>query len=223
MPNTWPRRRDVKLILGDEALAAAVASTPLDSAGDVSSLAHVGFPALSATTVFLSRERLEEWEQRRVLSFPPVCCACHEPALELLPTVMVRGLLVPTLEPGPIGACVPHCVRHAQKGHALLLGRFDSWSRETTHLTLVGFSAPFLAAAHELNREGDTFPPWKAFPDMDPESSGWRQGNGEYWWHSAWAPFWEQLDDGAKRAYLGRWRAPHDWIARLTRDSSVGS
>ena len=67
----------------------------------------------------------------------------------------------------------------------------ERWSGDAVCIGLIGLNRPFLEDARELNRQGDVFPPWRAFPDFpdySPYTSGWRQGSGEYRWNSAWAP-----------------------------------
>lgn len=92
----------------------------------------------------------------------------------------------------------------------------DGWRREATYAAVIGLNRRFLEATVPLNRPGDMFPPWRVFPEYSPETSGWRQGDGEYWWHAAWAPFWSNLTPVDKQLYLARWGASQDWVERLT-------
>lgn len=216
MPASWSRARDVRLVFHIRPIAAVAPSVDAVSGAAVSDLAHVGFPGLTVATTFLSKETKELWEQSGTLRFPARCCVCMEPATRYLPTARAHGLFFPKLRPGALTACVPHCDAHATQHHALLLVSVERWSGDAIGIGMVGLNRAFLEETRELNRQGEVFPPWRAFPDYSPYTSGWRQGSGEYWWNSAWAPFWSQLNADARRRYLERWDAPPDWVDRLT-------
>jgi hypothetical protein len=80
---------------------------------------------------------------------------------------------------------------------------------------MVAPSPEFLKDAKRLCEAGDHLPPWRAFPEYAPETSGWRQGPGEYWLHSSWLPFWLRLDAEARSGYLARWPPPAAWAESL--------
>jgi hypothetical protein len=202
----WPRPRDVRLVFGLRPVDAVAPNIDAPSVSDldVSSLAHLGFPGLSVAVTFLSKETTELWNESRTLRFAGACCVCREPATRYLPTVEAHGLLFPKLRPGALATCVPHCDAHATQDHALLLVSVDRWNEAATHVAIVGLNRAFIEEARDLNRQGDPFPPWRAFPDYSPETSGWRQGTGEYWWHSAWRPFWSKLTSAERQEYLRR-------------------
>lgn len=216
MQRPWPHPREVRLVFGLRPMDAPSPSADASSDVDPFSLAYIGFPALSVATTFLSMETAEQWEQSHTLRFPSRCCVCMEPATTYLPTATAHGLVFPKLRPGPLAACVPHCDAHAMQGHALLLVSVERWNDAVTRVGMVGLERTFIEEAHELNRRGDAFPPWRAFPTYSPETSGWRQGTGEYWWNAAWTPFWSRLSAADKQRYIERWNAPLDWVDRLT-------
>ena len=184
----------------------------------VTSMAAFGFPALHATALFLAVDAVASLESRGEIELPPVCCVCESPATQRLPTCLFGGRVarwLRTPRPGPLAACVPHCPAHADGRCARLLVRRSGWSRETIALSFVGWNDRFLSEVVALNRRGEVFPPWRAFPAISAESSGWRQGNGERWWQQAWEPFWRGLGRAGALDYLDRWHAPDEWRARL--------
>ncbi len=65
---------------------------------------------------------------------------------------------------------------------------------------------------------GEEFePPWVFAPNSEPWSGGWRQGNGEYWLHEIWLPFWQKLNKEERNMYLKKWQAPtQEWNEYLT-------
>lgn len=53
-------------------------------------------------------------------------------------------------------------------------------------------------------------PPWIAFPDIAPDSIGWRMGSGEVYMMD-FHQWYMQLNDVAARHLRERWPAPEDW------------
>jgi hypothetical protein len=208
---------EIELVLG--AKRSRRVDVAVDSAdAPVTSMAAFGFPALHATTMFLAVDAVTSLEGRGEIEFPPTCCVCEAPVARRLPTCSFGGLVARWLRaprPGPLAACVPHCAAHADGRCARLLVRRQGWSLETTALSFVGWNDRFLSEVVAINRRGEAFSPWRAFPAMSAESSGWRQGNGEHWWRQCWEPFWRGLDRAAALDYLDRWHAPDEWRARL--------
>lgn len=212
--------RQIELVL------AVTRSAPVGAGADlrddvVSSLAALGFPGLSSATIFLTSAGVELIERESAVLFPARCCVCGAPATQhLAPALPAR--LFGRLRPGPLSACVPHCDVHATGRAARLLVTRGGWSRETTYVNVIGFDRDFLDETAQLNRRGDAFPPWRAFPDVAPESSAWRQGNAEHWWDRGWRPFWAALSAGERDGYLTRWSAPAEWRERLGSTGSAG-
>jgi hypothetical protein len=61
-------------------------------------------------------------------------------------------------------------------------------------------------------------PPWIAHPGREPGDFYWREA-GEPWLWDVWRPFWDQLDDTQRQAYLGRWPAPsREWLDLVLTD-----
>lgn len=209
---------EIEIVLGAKRSRRTSIAATSGADAPVSSLAAAGFPGLYATTIFVAVGALASLDERGEIPFPPTCCVCESPATNRLPTCVLGGLAARwrrATRPGPLGVCVPHCATHADSRCARLLVRRHGWSRETTALSFVGWNGHFLSAIADINRRGEVFPPWMAFSTMSAESSGWRQGNGEYWWRQAWEPFWGGMDRAAALDYLARWNAPDEWRARL--------
>ena len=53
-------------------------------------------------------------------------------------------------------------------------------------------------------------PPCIKYPDYPPYDTFWRQ-SGEAWLAYIWQPFWQQLSEKQKTAYLKKWNVPQVW------------
>jgi hypothetical protein len=61
-----------------------------------------------------------------------------------------------------------------------------------------------------MTTPGDQRPLWVAFPDIPWGSLGWRMGFGEA--HAnAWMPWFKELSDEERRAYIAHWPEPEGW------------
>ncbi len=174
------------------------------------SLAYLGYPRLSASDFFLGSSGVETWREHHSLLFPPKCCVCLNSAVKSLPSRGDVGWLG-LFRKGPAVGGIPHCDEHGRGAEANLLVLLRPWSEWVIHVSLIGLNEVFLANAKTLNQQGDMPPPWRAFPAYNPETSGWRQGNGEHWLLYAWSPFWKGLSLEEREHYLQRWDAPLDW------------
>jgi len=177
-------------------------------------LAYLGYPSLHQVEFFLGLQPLERWRAERTLSFPPGCCVCLKESTRFLPACASRGWLGLRGRERLLEG-VPHCERHGSGDEAQLLATVDCWSAMVCRISLIGLNGEFLAEVANLNAAGDVPPPWRAFPEYSPFSSGWRQGNGEYWMGQVWHPFWTGLSQAERADYLERWAAPAEWLARL--------
>lgn len=182
----------------------------------VFSLAYLGWPRLFGVNVVPTIEAQTLYAVERQLAFPERCVGCGAPAEEHLSLFRARVLRrdLTLLER------VPHCHRHAAIGPLLsfevsTLGEERLWELVAPH-------AHVLAETLALNTGGDRLPPWRAFPALSPESSGWRQGSGEQWLDLAWRPYWSKLGPGARAAYVRRWPAPPEWESALLRTPAFG-
>lgn len=69
------------------------------------------------------------------------------------------------------------------------------------------------AVREQFDAHGRVLPAWRAYPQIERYSIGWRIGNGEWhlmvWWH-----WWASADmPGAERiAYFRADEPPHDWL-----------
>lgn len=55
-------------------------------------------------------------------------------------------------------------------------------------------------------------PPWRMYPGSEPWWGGWRQGDSEHWFLTAWLPYWQSLTKQGRAEYLVRWPPPsEDW------------
>jgi len=173
----------------------------------VFALHHLGLPGVFGARFVPCLGPEQRLRSTRELVLPGRCVACGAPAQEQLPLLRAR-LLRPAqvlLEQ------VPHCRRHAAVGPTFW---FESTPIGADQLWEIAAPSPeVLADIVARASEGDRLPPWRAFPALSPESSGWRQGDGEAWLHIAWQPFWASLGPEPRRAYLGRWPAPAGWGA----------
>ncbi|WP_095589840.1 hypothetical protein [Actibacterium ureilyticum] len=53
-------------------------------------------------------------------------------------------------------------------------------------------------------------PPWMQFPDLEPDSLGWRMGTGETYL-IAFRRWYAALDAGAQQDYSAQFPAPPEW------------
>jgi hypothetical protein len=60
-------------------------------------------------------------------------------------------------------------------------------------------------------------PPWILYPGGLPFSGQYRQGNGEFYVHHVWLPFWRTLSAALKEEYLRHWNASEEWHAYCQR------
>jgi len=169
------------------------------------SLDHLGLVGLFGARFVPSLEAAERLRSKRELGFPARCVACGRPVAEQVRLHRAR-LLQPALV---LLERVPHCRQHAAVGpvfwfDAAPLGADQLWE-------IAEPDASVAADVVALGTTGDRLPPWRAFPALNPESSGWRQGEGEAWLRLAWHPFWGCLAAGQRSVYLERWRAPAGW------------
>ena len=155
-------------------------------------LAYLGCPALRASDFFLGLHGMEMWRGSRSMLFPPKCCVCLDSFVKYLPSRGESGWLG-LFRKGPVVERIPHCDTHGGGREAKLLVLLKPWNEWVLHASLIGLDERFLVEAKTLNQQGDMPPPWRAFPGYSPETSGWRQGNGEYWMLHAWRPFWQGL------------------------------
>lgn len=190
-------------------LAAEVRATAPQLPRGVLALDHLGLPGVFGARLVPGLGSDQRLRSTRELVFPLRCVACGAAAEVQLPLLRAR-LLRPAqvlLEQ------VPHCRRHAVVGPVFWfetkpVGADQLWE-------LAAPSAEVLADIVARVSEGDRLPPWRAFPALSPESSGWRQGDGEGWLRVAWLPFWSSLGAEQRLAYLGRWPAPAGWGAAV--------
>lgn len=173
-------------------------------------LAYAGYPLLRQTDLFLALPALERWRAGHTLSFPQECCVCSQPAQHSLPVHTSSGWLG-FFRREKVLTHVPHCKDHGHGDEAQLLAAVNPWTELVCQISLIGLSELFLSKTRKLNQTGDMPPPWRAFPEYTPGSSGWRQGNGEHWLVHAWSPFWKHLSQLEQGQYLQRWEVPAEW------------
>ena len=202
--------RQIRRIFGLEKSSGPSLKHPV--AEEETTLAYAGYPMLRQADLFLTLPVLERWRAERTLSFPPGCCVCSRAARQYLPAYAEPGWLG-FLRREQVLTRIPHCEDHGRGGEARLLVLVNSWSELVCQLSLIGLNEVFLLETRDLNQAGDMPPPWRAFPGYEPASSGWRQGNGEYWFLHAWSPFWKRLPEEEREQYLRRWDAPTEWRA----------
>lgn len=184
-------------------------------AEEETTLAHVGYPLLRQVDWFLPVPKFERWRADHTISFPAACCVCsRKPEHDLSSYIYPRWL--GTLRRKEILTRVPHCGNHGRGDEAQLLALVTSWSEWVCQVALIGLNEHFLSETRELNQRGDMPPPWRAFPGYEPDSSGWRQGNGEFWLLRAWSPFWAQLSELERQQYILRWDASSGWRSWLS-------
>ncbi|BCJ76481.1 hypothetical protein CS0771_60250 [Catellatospora sp. IY07-71] len=69
------------------------------------------------------------------------------------------------------------------------------------------------AVREQLDAHGLVPPPWRAYPEIERFSIGWRMGYGEWhlmvWWH-----WWESngMDEAERIAYFRADEPPHEWL-----------
>lgn len=181
--------------------------TPVDR--DDGTLSYLGYPHLYQIAIYLRVPGVKRWRADRSIEWPASCCVCENAAEKYLPyTESKTGL--PWKRANLLLDGVPHCRQHGQAKQAELVVSSHEWG-DAVRLLLVGRNASFLHEVEDLNKNGDVVPPWLAFPDLGPESSGWRQGDGEAWFNSVWEPFFHDLSNEKKERYLNYYCAPEVW------------
>ena len=54
-------------------------------------------------------------------------------------------------------------------------------------------------------------PPWIAFPNIDPDTLGSRQGAIDYWWNIYWQPFWACQSSPKRQRFNEKNNIPSEW------------
>lgn len=179
---------------------------------------HLGRGRVFTVALVPDRVARERWERQRSLDFPATCAVCGARALQRMSVARPRGWFrAPEIL---LKQCVPHCECHAPHGPLFMfdsapLGA-DLWWQ------LVGPEPTFLSRTRQLNASGERLPPWRAFPLLSPESTGWRQGEGQHWLDLAWRPFWHGLSPEERASYLERWPHSPDWEQVLRESAAFG-
>jgi hypothetical protein len=174
------------------------------------SLWRIGYPSLYSIEFILTVPVWRKWKTEKEVWFPNKCCVClAQPAIYLPVYRGVRSYGL-WLKKEIVLKRAPHCEQHGQGEEAQLVVIFDEITRNAISISVIGCNQSFLDEVTELNKVGDVFPPWEAFPGSD-SITGWRQGVGEYWMIQAWWPFWRQLSSTERAAYLDRWNASEEW------------
>jgi hypothetical protein len=202
--------RQIQRIFGLE--KSSLPSLSASSPDDGTTLAYAGYPTLRQIGLFLSVPALERWRKERTLVFPQDCCVCSQAAHRYLPACIDSGRLCFHRRERTIEE-VPHCENHGHRYEAQLLAMVSLWSDLVCQVSLIGLNEAFLSKTSEFNQSGDIPPPWRAFPGQSPASSGWRQGNGEYWLLHSWSPFWKRMPRVEQQQYLQRWDVPAEWLS----------
>lgn len=76
-------------------------------------------------------------------------------------------------------------------------------------VTIVTNSGALLATIDGLGLRPP--PPWRVFPDIDPEAVGSLQGSAAYWWDWFFLPFWRAATSAERQRYLEDFKASPDW------------
>ncbi len=69
------------------------------------------------------------------------------------------------------------------------------------------------AVAEHVARDGEVVPPWKAYPEIERFSIGWRMGSGE--WHMmVWWRWWDSAgwDEPRRLDYFRKHQPPTQWL-----------
>jgi hypothetical protein len=153
------------------------------------------------------------WINQKQLNFPSICCVCGDPA-STTRDVPAAYVLPTSCE---IRA-VPHCADCIKLRRVPFIAICVPLcgTVETSVIVLYSRSKQFLTDVISLNRSGDVFPPWIAFPDSNPISNLWGQGNSEYWMYNVWTPFLATMPEPECMAYFDRWNAPEEWREWVT-------
>lgn len=174
----------------------------------LSGLSALGFPSLFVASVYLDDSAGRELEGSTLVAMPTGCCICRRPAVG--ERTISGNWLKPDGGRRTVHASVPVCDRHSVDTALPMIALAERIPR-TYLLTAVGNSAAFLTDWAKFIGSGDFTPPWRIFADQPPEWGGWRQGNGEYWLHNVWLPFWSDLPQAERQRYLAAWDAPREW------------
>lgn len=171
-------------------------------------LGYMGYPQLFQRNIFFNANQRKSWNQQRRLELPTSCCVCDEPSKVELPCIQSGSwwqrsklMLVD----------VPHCETHATGSNARLIALPIAIGQQIVALRIIAQSQAFLAQIESFARQGAPPPPWEIFPGYPRDSSGWRQGDGEFWWNEIWAPYWNPLSKAQREAYLTNFPPPEDW------------
>jgi len=175
------------------------------------SLSYLGYPSLFSTSFFLSLSTAEHWLRHRLLVFPSLCCVCGGAGGIHTVSYCKHRHFLRSLKSRECQQQIPYCKDHNNTGPAELIVSVNRLTGAAIKASLVGLDHFFLKETKALNQQGDPVPPWLAFPDYNPPSGGWRQGDGEEWMHQVWQPFWRMLPPYERSRYLSEHRCPIQW------------
>jgi hypothetical protein len=178
------------------------------------SLTNIGYPSLYQVSFFITYENLTLWKNKKEIHFPDRCCICKNQKSELLPCYKKSISFLFNKQQLIINS-VPHCREHSQQNHCQLIVSIAHWTDSVIQISLTSTNLEFIIETKKLNHPGCVIPPWVAFPEYDIYTGGWRQGNGEYWWHNVWLPFWSNMSTSERQSYLKQYSASKDWLEYL--------
>ena len=70
---------------------------------------------------------------------------------------------------------------------------------------------------NEKTRSESPPPPWIKYPGKAPYWGGWRQGESEFWLLNVWLPFWRDVTENERQAFLKKEPPPNDeWRDYIT-------
>lgn len=172
------------------------------------------YPSLFFVKIYLTADVMEVWKKERRILFPKKCCVCFDDmdfTLSSYQSIRFSG----GQKTKSVLNAVPHCGHHGREGSCQLVVDVETENDFLTSILLCGRNAEFLEATVLINKVGDTFPPWKAFPHRANLVHGWNQGLEEIWWDYVWDPFWRGTGEMNRVIYLAKWSPSKEWREQL--------
>ncbi len=177
---------------------------------EIASLEYFGYHNVYQMEIYLSQSEIVQYRHTGILSYPKKCCVCGKRnstkkdinyKINLFRKYTVHH--------------VPFCEEHKLKPTKEFIIYFGQLTEIIIKVLVISYSKEFILDLKRLNVETNPPMPWKAFPDLPPESSGWRQGDSEEWWHSQWRPYWDLLSSQERDNLIAAALPPEGWTEKL--------
>lgn len=146
---------------------------------------------------------------------PHICCVSRGPVARMLPqhpqvVAQWQGTGFASIE-------WPHSPSEGVVGVARFVAAKLDFGAAVPAIWLVGRDIDFIEETAAGLEAGEPLPPWRIYPDAEPDSETWEFGHGATWMRRAWQPFWGgPLSKEERDEYQRRWEVPESWLRHLS-------